>query len=266
MSHPCPSIPPELEREIFEITATHHPETMPTLLLVAQRILQWIEPLLYRTLVVGRTTLVLGRIAARRLDPANLLHLQPAKWKHVQNLPAWDSHSDLLPILPLCGHVERLELYGADPLMFTALEDMPLAVQHLSFINSSTLDAIDPSRPLFRTLIHLDMFAGTERQPLNFKFAQFPALTHLSMHGDRRPPFFLALLASCPKPHVLVSNIWIWASWNRRQAHQPIDVGLRFVMMFTETSINHLVEEWTLGARGGKDFWAHAEHFIDKLR
>ncbi|KAJ7241614.1 hypothetical protein C8J57DRAFT_1560829 [Mycena rebaudengoi] len=235
MSHTCPSFPLELEREIFEIAATHHPETRPTLLLVAHRVLQWIEPLLYRTLVVGRTTLVLGRIAARRLDPANLLHLQPAKWKHVQNLLAWDSHSDLLPVLPLCGHVERLGLYGADPLMFTALEDMPLAVQHLSFINISTLDAIDPSRPLFRTLTHLDMFAGIEGQPLDFEFAQFPALTHLSMHGDQRPPFFLALLASCPRLHVLVSNIRPY--WNRQQAHQSINIDMRFVMMFTEINL-----------------------------
>ncbi|KAJ7255619.1 hypothetical protein C8J57DRAFT_1517912 [Mycena rebaudengoi] len=202
---------------------------MPTLLLVAHRVLQWIEPLLYR---VGRTTLVLDRIAARRLDPANLLHLQPAKWKHVQHLLAWDSHSDLLPILPLCG-LERLGLRNEDPSMLTALES-----------------------PSVRTLTHLDIFAGTERQPLDFEFAQLPALTHLGMHGGRRPPFFFALFASCPKLHVLVSNIWIWTSWNRRQAYQPIDVDLRFVMMFAQTSVNKLVENWTLsmGAQGGKDF------------
>ncbi|KAJ7241570.1 hypothetical protein C8J57DRAFT_1560745 [Mycena rebaudengoi] len=236
MSHTCPSFPLELEREIFEIAATHHPETMPTLLLVSQRVLEWIEPLLYRTLVVRRTTLVLGRIAARRLDPANILHLQPAKWRHVQHLLAWESHSDLLPVLPLCGHVERLGLHGADPSMVTALEDMPLLVQHLSFINISTLDAIDPSRPLFWTLTHLNMFAGIEGQPLDFQFAQLSALTSLGMHGGRHPPFFIALLQSCPKLHVLVSKIWIRTSWNRRQAHQAVDIDLRFMMMFTEAS------------------------------
>ncbi|KAJ7241534.1 hypothetical protein C8J57DRAFT_1368816 [Mycena rebaudengoi] len=207
MSYTCPSIPPELGREIFEIAATHHPETMPTLLLVAQRVLRWIEPLLYRTLVVGRTTL---------------------------HLLLWDSYSDLLPVLPLCGHVERFALRSEDPSMVTAFEAMPLGLQHSSFINSTTLDAIDPSRPLFRTLTHLDMLAGTEGQPLNFQFAQFPALTHLGMHGARPPP--------CPRLHVLISKIWFWSSWNRMQAHQPIDADPRF----------------TLGA--------HAELFIDKRR
>ncbi|KAJ7241585.1 hypothetical protein C8J57DRAFT_1368910 [Mycena rebaudengoi] len=258
MSHPCPSIPLELEREIFEIAATHHPETMPTLLLVAQRVLQWIEPLLYRTLVVGGRTLVLGRITARRLDPANLLHLQPAKWKHVQHLLALDSHSDLLPVLPLCVRFERLGLRSEDPSMLTALEAMPLALQHLAFIKCSTLDAIDPSRPLYRTLTHLDMFAGTEGRPLDFQFAQLPALAHLGMHGDRS--------ASCPRLHVLVSKIWFWSSWNRMQAHQPIDVDLRFVMMFTQAGLHNSVQDWALGAQGGKDFWARAELFIDKRR
>ncbi|KAJ7255550.1 hypothetical protein C8J57DRAFT_598003 [Mycena rebaudengoi] len=197
MSHTFPSFPLEIEREIFEIAATHHPETIPTLLLVAQRVLQWIEPLLYRTLVVSRT-LFLGRIAARRLDPADLLHLQPAKLKHIQNLLVWHYGSDLLPVLPLCGHVERLGLRSDDPSMLTVLEAMPLVLQHLSFINSSTLDDIDPSRPLFRTLTHLDMFACTEGQKLDFQFAQFPALTHLGVHGDRSPPFFSPFSRAAP--------------------------------------------------------------------
>ncbi|KAJ7255562.1 hypothetical protein C8J57DRAFT_1655051 [Mycena rebaudengoi] len=134
----------------------------------------------------------------------------------------------------------------------------------LVFINISTLDAIDPSRPLFRTLTHLDMFAGIEGQPLDFEFTQFTALTHLRMHGDRRPPFFIALLARCPRPHVLVSNIHPY--WNRQQAHQSINIDMRFVMMSTGINVNLFVEDWSLGAQGGKDFWARAALFIDKRR
>ncbi|KAJ7241578.1 hypothetical protein C8J57DRAFT_1244530 [Mycena rebaudengoi] len=132
--------------------------------------------------------------------------------------------------------------------MFTALEDMPLAVQHLSFINIPPLDAIDPSRPLFRTLTHLDMFAGIEGQPLDFEFAQFPALTHLSMHGDRRPPFFLALLASCPRLHVLRTGHWarragkifglvassLPINGDVEKSNQPHDSGLKNRTRFDE--------------------------------
>jgi hypothetical protein len=53
MSHTCPSFPLELEREIFEIAATHHPETRPTLLLVAHRVLQW-----YGIILLARNLIV----------------------------------------------------------------------------------------------------------------------------------------------------------------------------------------------------------------
>ncbi|KAF7317326.1 hypothetical protein HMN09_00468300 [Mycena chlorophos] len=44
------TLPPELERRIFEAAASAHRRTIPTLLLVAQRVSIWIEPILYRTL------------------------------------------------------------------------------------------------------------------------------------------------------------------------------------------------------------------------
>jgi hypothetical protein len=36
-----PAFPADLEREIFELAANRHPETMPSLMLVAHRVLQW---------------------------------------------------------------------------------------------------------------------------------------------------------------------------------------------------------------------------------
>ncbi|KAJ7241651.1 hypothetical protein C8J57DRAFT_1369050 [Mycena rebaudengoi] len=263
MSPTCPSLPLELEREIFEIAATHYPQTMPALLLVAQRVLRWIEPLLYRTLVMGRE--------GCRLDPTALLHIQPATLKHVQNLLVWGTftcRSDLLRVLPLCGGVQRLAFFetASAPPVLPALEKMQLPVQYLSLITTSALDLLDPTRPLFRMLTHLDMIDGVAEGPLDFNFAELPALTHLSMHGDRRPPFFFALLVSCPRLHVLVSKIWIWTSWHRRRAHQSTDVDPRFVMMFLRALPNLWVDDWKVGATGGNDFWARAELFIDKRR
>ncbi|KAJ7840155.1 hypothetical protein B0H13DRAFT_2677051 [Mycena leptocephala] len=45
-------LPPELERHIFEICALSRPVMIPKLLLVARRVREWIEPLLYRTMIV----------------------------------------------------------------------------------------------------------------------------------------------------------------------------------------------------------------------
>ncbi|KAF7352346.1 hypothetical protein MVEN_01198300 [Mycena venus] len=48
-----PTLPPELEREIFERCALSRPVSIPKLVLVAQRAKHWVEPLLYRTMAVG---------------------------------------------------------------------------------------------------------------------------------------------------------------------------------------------------------------------
>ncbi|KAJ7159205.1 hypothetical protein C8R43DRAFT_994160 [Mycena crocata] len=46
--------PVELEREILETAALLYPCEMPTFLRVAQRVLIWIEPLLYRVIRIGK--------------------------------------------------------------------------------------------------------------------------------------------------------------------------------------------------------------------
>ncbi|KAJ6571218.1 hypothetical protein B0H19DRAFT_658249 [Mycena capillaripes] len=47
-----PRFPPELEREIFEIAAPSLPMAIPTLMLIASRVRDWVEPLLYRVIIV----------------------------------------------------------------------------------------------------------------------------------------------------------------------------------------------------------------------
>ncbi|KAJ7622098.1 hypothetical protein FB45DRAFT_121814 [Roridomyces roridus] len=42
-----PSLPPELERDLFELAAYTRPRSIPKLMLVAWRVKAWVEPLLY---------------------------------------------------------------------------------------------------------------------------------------------------------------------------------------------------------------------------
>ncbi|KAH8818569.1 hypothetical protein DL96DRAFT_1621458 [Flagelloscypha sp. PMI_526] len=51
-----PRFPPELERPIFTYAANQSPKTLSSLLLVARRVHQWIEPLQYSTLDLGPDT------------------------------------------------------------------------------------------------------------------------------------------------------------------------------------------------------------------
>ncbi|KAJ7120747.1 hypothetical protein C8R43DRAFT_79800 [Mycena crocata] len=65
-----PLFPPDIEREIFEITARESRSTIPGLVLVAQRVKFWLEPILYRTLRVRDTERHPDQPATFKLPPA----------------------------------------------------------------------------------------------------------------------------------------------------------------------------------------------------
>ncbi|KAJ7064200.1 hypothetical protein C8F01DRAFT_1130545, partial [Mycena amicta] len=48
----CPRFPPELEREIFEIAALTNRKGIVSLLCVARRVFEWIEPILYKSVQI----------------------------------------------------------------------------------------------------------------------------------------------------------------------------------------------------------------------
>ncbi|KAJ7241650.1 hypothetical protein C8J57DRAFT_1526817 [Mycena rebaudengoi] len=143
------SLPLDLEREIFEIAANRYPESIPTLL-VAQRVLQWIQPLLYRTLVFRS---LLPR------DPAAFCP-EPAKLaEYVQNLIIWGTrhNGNFAPrILSYCSGIQKLALFGPNPTMLPALEKMQLrqlTILHLQGLFGVAV--IDPTHLLFCALTHL---------------------------------------------------------------------------------------------------------------
>ncbi|KAJ7213780.1 hypothetical protein C8J57DRAFT_288477 [Mycena rebaudengoi] len=128
-----PAFPPELEREIFEMAAIDIPQSMPQLVRVARRVCVWIEPLLYRTLIVTAPWSDALRLA---------IEIHPAKSaKYLRDFLAWGYYSDKewpLRILSLCSGIRNLTLFYANSAMVTALEVMEL--RRLSVV---LLDLID---------------------------------------------------------------------------------------------------------------------------
>ncbi|KAJ7612620.1 hypothetical protein FB45DRAFT_1036841 [Roridomyces roridus] len=53
MAVPSPNLPPELEKEIFQHTAYLDPRFVPTLMLVAWRVKEWVEESLYRVVMLA---------------------------------------------------------------------------------------------------------------------------------------------------------------------------------------------------------------------
>ncbi|KAJ7282382.1 hypothetical protein C8J57DRAFT_1463116 [Mycena rebaudengoi] len=255
-----PTCPPELEREIFEMAAAEHPEMMPTLVLVAHRVLQWIEPLIYRTL--------LPHTLSPRVQAALLLAIQraPAKFtKYVQNLFIISGCHEgcAMLLVSLCNRISRLALFDGKPAMLLPLDNMQ--VDHLSCyllqLFGNAAGEIDPRRPLFQALTHLDLWDGSD-WVAKLPIAALPALTHLCVHGDHTSSFLLSMLKKCDKLHILVHMYWTQQDLRKRPEAVPDFVDQRLVLIVLDKNI----EDWAAGAKGGQDFWTRADKFVAKKR
>ncbi|KAF7304495.1 hypothetical protein HMN09_00851900 [Mycena chlorophos] len=85
-----PILPPELEHRIFYIAAYSAPYEACTLMLVAWRVKEWVEPLLYRSLIIGaKGGFSSSQLPHLRREPAmKMLRSKPAGYlaKRVENL------------------------------------------------------------------------------------------------------------------------------------------------------------------------------------
>ncbi|KAJ7256099.1 hypothetical protein C8J57DRAFT_1517822 [Mycena rebaudengoi] len=236
-----PAFPPELEQEIFEIAATDIPESMPQLIRVARRVSVWIEPLLFRTLILT---------VPYQLDPTALRHAiekHPAKFaKYLQNFLDWENHYDKewsLRTLSLYSGIRNLTLFYAD---------------------SGMAPPSTPPRPLFQTLTHLNLWDSNRQFLTELPFAQFSALTHLSVNNlnPQFSPFLTSTLRNCARLCVLV-NMWLIPFEPGNETHHSVD-DPRFVLMWL--SNDEYTEDWKVGVEGGNDFWIRAELFIAKRK
>ncbi|KAJ7615375.1 hypothetical protein FB45DRAFT_1035371 [Roridomyces roridus] len=183
--------PPELERLLFETTALVHPGTIPALLRVAQRSLEWqvrsaalhispphrIEPFLYQTIkififetsvtVAESGRILLERLETHRTGPAffsssiRALEIISFDW-HIAGppkKPAW-SVNDLKRLLDVCAgaKIEHLLLFGElerRPLI-SLLTDKQICVPRLTLVtNLLRSPSVDFTLPMFRGLTHL---------------------------------------------------------------------------------------------------------------
>ncbi|KAF7319191.1 Aminotran-1-2 domain-containing protein [Mycena chlorophos] len=108
-----PALPPELELHIFSLAAFAHPKSVPTLALVAKRVREWTEAILYRTLFfphhhclpVPELPRCSGAIIEQILDLKSPALLQA--W--VKNIFAAGLDQDAIrKVLSVCSGVENL--------------------------------------------------------------------------------------------------------------------------------------------------------------
>ncbi|KAJ6476343.1 hypothetical protein C8R45DRAFT_1102600 [Mycena sanguinolenta] len=260
-----PVFPLELEREIFEIAALSDSNTLPSLLRVARRVLEWIEPLLYRVIVLDGLARADACHRVLELKPTVLAigvrHLflnASSKWEEE------DVHS----LLRLCAP-QLLSLAVVAPLQQPTLIPILLhMVQLRRWVGSlkglfGSYAAIDLSLPCFRTVTHMDIFDDFEDDNEGMicaALAALPCLTHLCLNGGSLD-LIPRLLVHCVQIQVVVS-MHIGIIRVREIAANPPTADARFVVSRTGSYWG----DWELGAQGKTDFWAAAEAFIARKR
>ncbi|KAF7334937.1 hypothetical protein MVEN_02243400 [Mycena venus] len=217
---------------------------------VAWRVENWVEPFLYRTVVLRAFLL-----------PGN--HVE----EHIAH-----SADTLFPILeakPFARH--SVNPWTELPHLFSIIQDLPLKHMYCAFeFLFGSPRAIDFTHPLFSQITHLEIFDHPHTlDPSNsvwHNLATIPFLTHLAFED----PFFvyicLTLLSTCHSLRVLV--VRGGPQWNRlgnlsiagHRDEQQLAKDPRFVMM------GWGIRDWQLGAHGGTDYWSQAEDWVAKRR
>ncbi|KAJ7366053.1 hypothetical protein DFH08DRAFT_162878 [Mycena albidolilacea] len=130
-----PMLPPELERTIFEFSASSDLRCILTLLLVAKRVRTWMEPLLYRRLSVshkdflGHDDCDLIRMSSN--ECLNVLDSKPASFlrDHVRHLALTSvPHDTVARALSSFAGITTLAIFqvSPDPSVLLLLQALPL--------------------------------------------------------------------------------------------------------------------------------------------
>ncbi|KAJ7059415.1 hypothetical protein C8F01DRAFT_214559 [Mycena amicta] len=200
MSKTEPRLPEDLERVIFEMTACLHPAARPNLLLVARRVKSWLEPLLYKTLVVDGLTSAHHIVSLATSRPPDFF----AKITRRLALSA-DSHTPT-NILSLCKGVTHLAIaddilrehqWSIQPVLWSLRN-----VERLVFA-ARELRCLDASAPVFSLLTHLTLldFSYDKLPPF---VSALPSLTHLALLQPPTCAIVQEFLVECPRLRILV--------------------------------------------------------------
>ncbi|KAJ7368668.1 hypothetical protein DFH08DRAFT_831941 [Mycena albidolilacea] len=166
----CPTFPPELEREIFEICALSQPILIPKLMLVVQRVKDWVEPLLYRTMAMDYIPQDRGRpnysvdalLSAIRAKPPAFF---PCAVRHLafpfRVASSGETRSPAEIILGVCTGIENLSMLDIPEALIPLVRSLPL--KHLYAECGpllSTLSTLPPTHTFFSRLTHLEVDFG----------------------------------------------------------------------------------------------------------
>ncbi|KAJ7077648.1 hypothetical protein B0H15DRAFT_954939 [Mycena belliarum] len=276
-----PSLPRELEREIFKTAAASYPNTIPTLLRVAHRVMTWCflsfsasphrltnsrtEPFLYRVVRVNRAA---GRYGVSSALLRGATSKPPAQFlRAVRNLlleePMPWTIDETKTVLGQCsGLIELAIIAAVDPEILTVLAEMPLRMLSCTLNELfGGYSAIRLTHPAFAALTHLHTF--DEPALVCAHIPLLPALTHIAFTKHFAYEMVQMLLKQCARLEVLLVGIYFTRTDFARKWAQCMPVrDPRFVV----APWADYITEWHAAARGLPHLWALADDFIARKR
>ncbi|KAJ7623040.1 hypothetical protein DFH06DRAFT_1481813 [Mycena polygramma] len=264
---PSPVLPLDLERTIVEMSARSRPVLIPKFMLVAWRVKEWVEPLLYHTIAVEYSRAMDGYpiftwevlIAALDSKPFSFFHL------YVRNLCLLTSTNalDVEILLNACTGVENLSVTAGslgrhEAAIASSITLLPLT--HLTGNFGPIFRNTSPDAAFFTRITHLGLRAGdllNKDTELGSRLTSMPHLSHLSFGDTRFVPLLLPVRTTSQSLRVLIS---LGASARSKLGDLPSDP--RFVALFNTWQLG----DWQMGAHAGVDYWTRAENFIAKRR
>ncbi|KAF7362999.1 hypothetical protein MVEN_00651600 [Mycena venus] len=261
-----PKLPLDLEHRIFEIAAMACPVSIPRLMLVAWRVKDWVEPLLYRVVFLPHPT--------PRKDESRAFGIPTFRDDAVQQCPStwlqqlkhlYIGHTVKEPFvtdwLSACSGVTNLSagFYNYSPGVLHALGTLH-SVQYLT-IDVRALFHPEVPHSLFLTVTHLDLFEmlglGTERaDSISAKLALMPHLTHFAYWPRTHGSMSQAGVHTDTRLKCIV--FLSWEEYPMQQSSPLLDDS-RFVAIQQKSGSSL---DWLRGAVGAVDRWALADAFI----
>ncbi|KAK6980642.1 hypothetical protein R3P38DRAFT_3117484 [Favolaschia claudopus] len=268
-----PFLPPELEREIFETAAVRDRRNIPTLLRVSRRVLGWVEPLLYRTLILDDYHHDHALVALR----SKTVEFKRQAVRHVI-LGYYTEQMGAHTFLFGCPGIETLVVDGCPSEELLCIMDT-LRIKKLNIRFSSrstpewTLSTL--SRPLFLSITHLEIYRDYVRassDPVSWDeewcpLAALPELTHLCLAYQLAMNILRPTLENCLQLQVLIPMFW--HTHSARQAAKFAELELStsdFRVVVMMMGLEQFNEDWEMGVRGGDDFWHRADSFVARKR
>ncbi|KAJ7856790.1 hypothetical protein B0H13DRAFT_2576324 [Mycena leptocephala] len=270
-------IPLELERIVFEIAALSHPIDIPNLMLIAWRIKEWVEPLLYRVVLVSPlkphiisgfpvfTADILLRVIASK-PPGFLQNAVRHLFFDVGEAGEQSEQSEVEAILTACNRVTNLYDNFHFIVNVHAIQQLRrLALPLETFLERCPVDSVSS---FFRNITHLELLGydvgWEEDDGVYTHLALIPHLTHISFNSlSFENPVFYAALRADTRLHCFV---FFDSENNHLEYIDKAELLLgddRLVCMEQEEDFR---ADWLRGAHTGNDYWVLAEAFIAAKR